>query len=304
MKSSSSLPFSFPSNLLTRHELTLPYAAERTLSVVWRWVMEPILFVTVGASLDFASLPAGSVARAAVIVCAGVTLRVLVTYVAMSGFGYSRKEKAFFALAWSPKATVQAALSAAPLALIESLKAGAPDYDEWVAWGNDILVTGTLAIVICGTLGVLAIHYSAPRLLQWPPAGGAGGGGAGGAGGERAGAADGSAHGAAHLPHIIRGEDSAVVADFVVAVRALTAAAEAGAGAEEVARLAAAVAAAEGRVDGEVGRREPSVRELFRAASAAAARRPVTARRLGSGGRRKSFDDAVRRRPPPPDDAV
>ena len=32
---------------------------ERTMSVIWRWVMEPILFVTVGASLDFAALPAG-----------------------------------------------------------------------------------------------------------------------------------------------------------------------------------------------------------------------------------------------------
>lgn len=33
-------------------------------------------------------------------------------------------------------------------------------------WGNDILTTGLFAIIICGTLGVLAIHFSAPVLLK------------------------------------------------------------------------------------------------------------------------------------------
>lgn len=41
-----------------------------------------------------------------------------------------------------------------------------PDYEQWVQWGNDILTTGLFAILICGTLGVLAIHFTAPVLLQ------------------------------------------------------------------------------------------------------------------------------------------
>lgn len=35
----------------------------------------------------------------------------IVTFLVMSRGGYTTKEKAFFALAWTPKATVQAALS-------------------------------------------------------------------------------------------------------------------------------------------------------------------------------------------------
>ena len=57
------------------------------------------------------------------------------------------------------------ALAGAPLALITKYKVGEPDYDQWVEWGNDILVTGIFAIIICGTLGTLLIHLTAPRLL-------------------------------------------------------------------------------------------------------------------------------------------
>ena len=139
---------------------------ERWMSVVWRWVMEPILFVTVGSTLDFAKLSGGTIPKAVCIVLTGVTLRMICTVVAMSGFAYTRREKIFYALAWTPKATVQAALSAAPLTLIQKYKVGSPDYAEWVAWGNDILTTGLFAIILCGTLGVLAIHFFAPILLE------------------------------------------------------------------------------------------------------------------------------------------
>ena len=35
----------------------------------------------------------------------------IMTFLVMSGFGYNTKEKLFYAFAWTPKATVQAALS-------------------------------------------------------------------------------------------------------------------------------------------------------------------------------------------------
>lgn len=43
----------------------------------------------------------------------GACVRMLTTFLVMSGFGYSAKEKLFYAVAWTPKATVQAALSGA-----------------------------------------------------------------------------------------------------------------------------------------------------------------------------------------------
>jgi len=49
------------------------------------------------------------------------------------------KEQLSFALAWTPKATVQASLSAVPLLLINEAKKNEPDYAQWVQWGQDIL---------------------------------------------------------------------------------------------------------------------------------------------------------------------
>lgn len=139
---------------------------ERIIAVFWNWVWEPLLFVTIGNSINFDTLDGGIIPKSLIIICSGVVLRTLITYGVMSGFGYSWREKLFYAVAWTPKATVQAALSGAPLALIQKYKTGAPDYAEWEQWGNEILVTGIFAIVVCGTLGTLAIHLTAPRLLM------------------------------------------------------------------------------------------------------------------------------------------
>lgn len=101
-----------PQPMLRAEWLTLAcLAVERWLSVVWRWIMEPILFVTVGSTLDFDKLSTGTIPKSVLIVCTGVTLRVVITFLVMSGFGYTNREKVFYAIAWTPKATVQAALS-------------------------------------------------------------------------------------------------------------------------------------------------------------------------------------------------
>jgi Kef-type K+ transport system membrane component KefB len=139
---------------------------ERFLNVVWIWVMEPMLFSTIGAAVNFSALASGTILRSIIIVCTGAIVRIIVSVLSMMGFGYTWREKIFYGIAWTPKATVQAALSAAPLDLIQKLKGGATDYDEWVQWGNDILTTGVFAIIICGTLGVTAIHLFSPKLLQ------------------------------------------------------------------------------------------------------------------------------------------
>ena len=83
------------------------------MAVFWLWVWEPMLFVTIGASINFHTLQASIIPRAVLIVCTGVCVRVVVTFLVMTGFGYTVRERLFYALAWTPKATVQAALSGA-----------------------------------------------------------------------------------------------------------------------------------------------------------------------------------------------
>ena len=50
--------------------------------------------------------------------------------------------------------------------MITAYKVNEPNYDEWLGWGNDILTTGIFAIIVCGTLGTIAIHLTAPHLLE------------------------------------------------------------------------------------------------------------------------------------------
>jgi hypothetical protein len=106
----------------------------------------------------------------------GVTLRIISTFMVMYDRKYTLRERVFYAVAWTPKATVQASLSAVPLALIQGLMAGRPDYDVWLQWGQEILTTGVFAIIICGTLGTLMVFLTAPVLLNKGEVGGDGGG--------------------------------------------------------------------------------------------------------------------------------
>jgi hypothetical protein len=107
------------------------------------------------------------------IVCAGLFVRVIITYFIMGTRRYTWKEKLFYAVAWTPKATVQASLSAVPLALINQTMQDNPDYEQWQQWGQDILATGIFAIVVCATLGTACVFWLAPVLLEkevggWP----------------------------------------------------------------------------------------------------------------------------------------
>jgi hypothetical protein len=38
---------------------------------VWNWVMEPMLFATIGTSIVFAELPQGTIPKSVLVVCTG-----------------------------------------------------------------------------------------------------------------------------------------------------------------------------------------------------------------------------------------
>ena len=102
------------------------------------------------------------------------------TYVAVMGGELNVKEKIFMAIAWLPKATVQAALG--PIFLDNVLRFPEEKFDlladpsrnmttteikeEWVAMGNDILTLAVLSILITAPLGAVSILGFGPRLLE------------------------------------------------------------------------------------------------------------------------------------------
>lgn len=41
------------------------------MAILWTWVWEPLLFVTIGSSIEFATLDSGIIPRSLLIVCTG-----------------------------------------------------------------------------------------------------------------------------------------------------------------------------------------------------------------------------------------
>lgn len=79
---------------------------------------------------------------------------------------YTWRERLFYAVAWTPKASVQAALSGVPLAMVKALKPSHPDYADWVKWGHEVQATGVICVLICATAGTLLTQLLGPVLLR------------------------------------------------------------------------------------------------------------------------------------------
>ncbi|GAB4821940.1 hypothetical protein N2152v2_008986 [Parachlorella kessleri] len=136
--------------------------AEGPLQVVFGIVGGIILGIALGCTKVFRTPLHRMVGSCA----ASLILRICVTFVTMMGLGYTWRERLFIGFAWTPKATLQAALSAVPLTMINTYYVGTPEYAQYEIWGQEILTTGIFTIVICAPVGVTLIHYFAPLLLS------------------------------------------------------------------------------------------------------------------------------------------
>ena len=118
------------------------------------WVFaELLLFVLVGAQVDIhVAWKAGLTGTAVIFI--GLAARSVGTYLSLLGTNLNRKEKLFSVVAYVPKATVQAAIGAVPLA------AG-------VASGELILAIAVLSILITAPLGAIGIMIMGERILDY-----------------------------------------------------------------------------------------------------------------------------------------
>ena len=130
-------------------------AVAKRLSVKYGklWVAaEVFLFVLVGATVNIEYL--GKVgAKAFVVIIGALIFRMLGVFVCLLGTNLKRKEQLFAMMAYTPKATVQAAIGGIPLAL-------------GFACGDTVLTVAVLAIVFTAPLGAFAIDLSYKKLLN------------------------------------------------------------------------------------------------------------------------------------------
>jgi NhaP-type Na+/H+ or K+/H+ antiporter len=135
--------------LLERQE-AIAHIISRELKRLWVFA-ELLLFVLVGAQVNIGV--AWETGLAGVIVIAGgLAARSLGTWISLSGSNLNHKEKLFAVVAYIPKATVQAAIGAVPLA------AGVPG-------GEVILAVAVLSILITSPAGAILIKVLGDRIL-------------------------------------------------------------------------------------------------------------------------------------------
>ena len=130
--------------ILKQYEVLAKRLSERFTKI---WVAaELMLFILVGATVDISYVAKAGVAAIALIFIA-LVIRVCGVFACLIRTKLSVKERVFCAIAYLPKATVQAAIGGLPLA------AG-------VAAGNIILTVAVLAILITAPLGAVGVDAS------------------------------------------------------------------------------------------------------------------------------------------------
>lgn len=117
------------------------------------WVgAELFLFVLVGATVNIHYLNNVG-AKALIVIAVVLILRMLGVFVCLLGTTLNRKERIFSMIAYTPKATVQAAIGGIPLSL-------------GLECGDLVLTVAVLAIVLTAPLGAFGIDLSYKKLLK------------------------------------------------------------------------------------------------------------------------------------------
>lgn len=117
------------------------------------WVLaEIILFVLVGAEVDL-SYVAKSGGIVAAVILLSLVFRMGGVFLSLVKTPLNLKERLFCAIAYIPKATVQAALGAIPLSM-------------GLGCGGVVLTAAVLSIIITAPLGAFAIDLTSHRLLS------------------------------------------------------------------------------------------------------------------------------------------
>ena len=118
------------------------------------WVFaELLLFVLVGAQVNVKVAWEAGLAGSLVILV-GLIFRSVGTYVSLIGTPFTMKEKIFCIISYIPKATVQAAIGAVPLAY-------------GVASGDLILAVAVLSILLTAPLGAIGIMIMGEKVLDY-----------------------------------------------------------------------------------------------------------------------------------------
>lgn len=117
------------------------------------WIpAEIILFVLVGAIVDLNYIKDSGI-KAILVILFALTFRVIGVFICLIKTDLNMKERVFCAIAYLPKATVQAAIGGLPLAM-------------GLSCGNIVLTVALLSILITAPIGAFLVDFSYKKLLD------------------------------------------------------------------------------------------------------------------------------------------
>ncbi|XP_077574807.1 sodium/hydrogen exchanger 9B2 isoform X1 [Stigmatopora nigra] len=132
--------------------------------VGWAWdVFQPLLFGLIGAEIRVSELDRNVVGLGIASLLIALVVRLLFTYVCVLFAGFNIREKLFIALAWMPKATVQAAIGSTALDMARTR-----EDKQMQKYGMDVLTVAVLSILLTAPAGALIIGLCGPCLLRKP----------------------------------------------------------------------------------------------------------------------------------------
>lgn len=138
---------------ILRRDAALAQSFSAKLGSVWV-AAEMILFALVGAAVELAYVRAAGVAAVALVLGA-LVFRMAGVGASVAGTSLRPRERLFSMFAYSPKATVQAAIGGVPLAM-------------GLACGHTILTAAVVSILLTAPLGAFLIDHFAEKLLSKP----------------------------------------------------------------------------------------------------------------------------------------
>lgn len=125
--------------------------------------LQPALFGLLGAAVDVASIDPAILGSGLAVVAGALTIRILVTRLALIGSGLTPSEARLVCVAWLPKATVQAAVGGTALDMMVENGYGA----DAEARGRLVLMLSVLVILLTAPIGAIGIGMLGPLWLPY-----------------------------------------------------------------------------------------------------------------------------------------
>ncbi|GIX83861.1 hypothetical protein CDAR_88681 [Caerostris darwini] len=155
----SCLVMAFVASLGWKKDVQHLEGIQKIIGVMWN-LLQPFLFSLIGAEVLLQNLRS-NLDNTILALLFGFVFRIITATIASFGGDFSLKEKVFIAVAWFPKATVQAAVGPQPLDYVLTYDKG----EELENHAQKILTGAVLSIIMTAPIGAALIAILGPLLL-------------------------------------------------------------------------------------------------------------------------------------------